>query len=59
MVGRNPRKGENRDIERLEETLSEKLAAPVQLESRDGKSGRLVIVYSSLDELDGIIERLG
>jgi|TARA_Y100000310_G_scaffold244311_1_gene249014 ParB family chromosome partitioning protein len=57
--GKKSKKGRNRDIERLEETLSEKLAAPVQLESRDGKSGRLVIVYSSLDELDGIIERLG
>ena len=52
-------KEKSRDIQRLEETLSEKFAAPVHLESRDGKSGRLVIVYSSLDELDGIIERLG
>ena len=50
---------QSRDIQRLEEALSEKLAAPVHLESRDGKSGRLVIEYSSLDELDGIIERLG
>ena len=52
------KKGRSRDIQRLEEALSEKLAAPVHLESRDGKSGRLVIEYSSLDELDGIIERL-
>ena len=51
--------GQSRDIQRLEEALSEKLAAPVHLESRDGKSGRLVIDYNSLDELDGIIERLG
>jgi ParB family chromosome partitioning protein len=51
--------GQSRDIQRLEEALSEKLAAPVRLESRDGKSGRLVIEYNSLDELDGIIERLG
>jgi len=51
--------GQSRDIQRLEEALSEKLAAPVHLESRDGKSGRLVIEYNSLDELDGIIERLG
>ena len=49
----------SRDILRLEESLSETLAAPVHLESRDGKSGRLVIVYNSLDELDGIIEKLG
>ena len=51
--------GQSRDIQRLEEALSEKLAASVRLESRDGKSGRLVIEYNSLDELDGIIERLG
>ena len=57
--GKKSKKGRSRDIQRLEEMLSEKLAAPVHLESRDGKSGRLVIVYSSLDELDGIIERLG
>ncbi len=46
------------DIQRLEEELSEHLAAPVHLESRDGKSGRLVIDYSSLDELDGILSRI-
>jgi len=49
----------SRDILRLEESLSEKLAAPVHLETKDGKSGRLVIIYNSLDELDGIIEKLG
>jgi len=31
----------------------------VQLESKNGKSGKLIIVYNSLDELDGIIERIG
>ena len=46
------------DIQRLEEELSERLAAPVHLESRDGKSGRLVIGYNSLDELDGILSRI-
>ena len=53
---RKPAKGG--DIQRLEEELSEHLAAPVHLESRDGKSGRLVIGYSSLDELDGILSRI-
>ena len=46
------------DIQRLEEEFSERLAAPVHLESRDGKSGRLVIGYNSLDELDGILSRI-
>lgn len=53
------KRGRSRDIQRLEDMLSEKLAAPVHLETRDGKSGRLIIVYNSLDELDGIIERFG
>ena len=53
------KKSRSRDIKRLEEMLSEKLAAPVQLESKNGKSGKLIIVYNSLDELDGIIERIG
>jgi ParB family chromosome partitioning protein len=58
-AAKKPKKEKSRDVQRLEETLSEKFAAPVYLESDDGKSGRLVIAYSSLDELDGIIERLG
>ncbi len=47
----------NRDIERLEQELSERLAAKVRIRDRGGK-GRLTIEYHSLDELDGILERI-
>ncbi len=45
------------DLLRLEEELSERLAAKVNIE-HSGRRGRVVIGYNSLDELDGILERL-
>ncbi|WNO59660.1 ParB/RepB/Spo0J family partition protein [Rheinheimera sp. MMS21-TC3] len=46
------------DVIALEQRLSERFAAPVQvLYNKKGK-GNLVISYSSLDELDGIINKL-
>jgi ParB family chromosome partitioning protein len=45
------------NVSRLERSLSEKLGAKVQVEGK-GKGGRLVIHYSSLDELDGILARI-
>lgn len=46
------------DIAALERSLSEKLATRVALQhSRNGR-GKLVITYHSLDELDGILERI-
>jgi ParB family chromosome partitioning protein len=48
----------SRDIERLEEELADSLGAVVKL-SADGRGkGRLTIVFSSLDQLDGIVARL-
>jgi len=46
------------DLARLQEELAEALGAPVTIEPRKGGSGRLVISYSSLDALDGIIAKL-
>ena len=46
------------DIRRLEEELSEHFAAPVRVESHDGKRGHVKIEYGSLDELDGILARI-
>ncbi len=44
------------DIRRLQDDLSERLGARVSIQQgRQGK-GKLVIQYSSLDELDGILE---
>ena len=45
------------DLRQLEEELSRQLAATVSLEHQ-GQSGRVVIEYNSLDELEGILERL-
>jgi ParB family transcriptional regulator, chromosome partitioning protein len=46
------------DGRRLEEELSEALAAKVQLKPRRGGKGALVIDYGSLDELQGLVKRL-
>ncbi len=46
------------DILRLQEQLSEKLGTRVAIQDRRGK-GKLVIEYHSLEELDGILERIG
>lgn len=46
------------DVTRLEQNLSERLAARVQIQHGARGKGRLVIHYTSLDELDGILERI-
>ena len=52
------------DFKRVEEELADRLTAPVQVRvkktARDGQvqSGELVIGFGSLDELNGLIERL-
>ena len=46
------------DVRNLQESLSDKLGARVQVQQAKGGKGRLVIDYTSLDELQGIIERI-
>lgn len=43
------------DIRRLQDEISEKTGAPVQLQHTARGKGKLVISYNSLDELDGIL----
>lgn len=50
-------KTKNADIERMEQDLSERLGANVQVDHA-GKGGRLVIRYHSLEELEGILEHI-
>lgn len=54
--------GKNGDLRRLEEELSDMLAAPVEVRinkrTKRGDQGELVIGFGSLDELDGILMRL-
>jgi ParB family chromosome partitioning protein len=46
------------DIRRLEIEVSEKLGAKVRLDHTKKGSGKLVISYNSLDELDGILNHI-
>jgi ParB family chromosome partitioning protein len=53
-----PPKRVDPDIRRLEEELAGHFGAKVNLEQGRGGKGKLVISYNSLDELDGILERM-
>ena len=46
------------DIRRLEMEVSEKLGAKVSLDHTSKGSGKLVISYNTLDELDGILKHI-
>ncbi|MWV10852.1 ParB/RepB/Spo0J family partition protein [Pseudomonas sp. R-28-1W-6] len=46
------------DINRLEQRLAEKLGAPVQIKHGQKGKGQLVIRYSSLDELQGVLAHI-
>jgi ParB family chromosome partitioning protein len=50
--------GPDADIQRLEESLSEKLGAPVQIQHTAKGKGKLVLTYNSLEELDGILSHI-
>ena len=53
-----PRPQLDADTRRLQEELSESLGATVLVKPRNAGKGSVVIDYSSLDELQGIIKRL-
>ena len=46
------------DVERLVESLSERIGVPVKITQRKGGKGKLELSYASLDELDGILARI-
>jgi ParB family chromosome partitioning protein len=52
-----------RDIVRLEEQLADALAAAVEIrvhrKTRRGEQGEIAIAFGSLDELNGLLEKLG
>lgn len=48
----------NADVMRLERRLSEHFITPVKLD-HGSRGGKVVIQYSSLDQLDGILSKLG
>jgi ParB family transcriptional regulator, chromosome partitioning protein len=49
----------NRDLAQLEEDLSDKLGAPVKIAANRKGAGTLTIRFASLDQLDGLLARLG
>jgi len=50
---------EDRDVLRLEEELADKIGAVVNIKANKKGAGKLTIEFSSLDQLDGLIERIG
>ena len=48
----------SKDVERLEEDLSEKIGASVCISYTSKGKGKLTIKYNSLDELDGILKHI-
>jgi ParB family chromosome partitioning protein len=56
---RKARAARDADTTRLETDLAERLAAVVRIEPGRRGAGRIVIRYSTLEQLDGIVERLG
>jgi ParB family chromosome partitioning protein len=49
-------KEEDPDVRRLQDDLSDKLGARVNIQQASSGKGKLVITYNSLDELEGILE---
>ena len=53
-----PKPVKDADIRQLENSLSEKLGAAVNIHQKTKAKGRLEISYNSLDELEGILSRI-
>jgi ParB family chromosome partitioning protein len=47
------------DTRRLEQSLGQTLGQPVQIRHSSKGQGKLIVSYSSLDELDGILSKMG
>lgn len=46
------------EVQKLEESLSEKIGAPVNIQYNNKGKGKIVVEYNNLDELDGILEHI-
>jgi ParB family chromosome partitioning protein len=49
----------DRDLERLEEEVSERLGTTVEIRARRKGGGKLIVHYASLDHLDQLLKKLG
>jgi len=58
-----PKSAKTRDVQRLEERLADQLTAPVEIRvkrrTRRGEQGEIAIRFDSLEELNGLLEKLG
>ena len=57
-AGHKPAPVVDRDIQRLEEELADRLGAPVNIRTRARGGGDLTIRFHDLDQLDGVLKRL-
>jgi ParB family chromosome partitioning protein len=57
-VGKDSAKGLDPNVQRLQDELSEKLGAPVEIQHTGAGKGKVVVSYHSLDELDGILAHI-
>lgn len=55
---KKPVAAKDKDIQRLEMDMSDKIGARVRIDHSKSGSGKLVIAYNSLDELDGILKHI-
>ena len=55
----SPQTDNGNDVKKLEEALSECVGSPVAIQYNNKGKGKLTISYSSLDELDGVLQKLG
>ena len=57
------KKDKSRDIVRLEEALADALTAAVEIrvhrKTQRGEQGEIAIAFGSLDELNGLLDKLG
>ncbi len=56
--GRSGKPGKDQDTRRLEQELSERIGAPVSISHGAAGRGQVVIAYTNLDELQGILKHL-
>ena len=55
---KEPARALDPNVQRLQDELSEKLGAPVQIQHTGSGKGKVVVSYHSLDELDGILAHI-
>ena len=56
--GKDAGKALDPNVQRLQDELSEKLGAPVEIQHSGSGKGKVVVSYHSLDELDGILAHI-